>query len=396
MDDKYTIPRELFISVYKKLSYEYKFLGNRTATEKELHIKESTQRDTLDGRKKKGSDEREPHLNAEFVIAVCHKFDLDIEEIYFPKNLDELKTAYNNRIDGGKKSNMEYSIILKETVNRILSKSKNEDVQRLSEDYRYKVLTLPELKNYGILSDDAYMGTFYGYCCNSQYQKLDSFELKISKDREGIVSAALKITCYSQKKLGEDSSLIRVYEGIPIHVKNDLVYIVFNEKGKAGFCIFAFNYIKIKEGGKIFCTNGTLLTLRPSTNRTPIIESFVFMDKPIKKEKLHHVKSFLKLTQNEIIVPCEKIDRLIEENESVRTYLEKRKLSAEREEVYRFSERSFYENGMKEGIDRKIVFEALDALKEISANPNYLEFSAFGEMNKFYSLFLKSLQDEDE
>ena len=274
---------------------------SQTRMAKELGIKLSTIRDTCDTTK--------DNLNANFVIAFCLKYRVvSVEDIYGRdmKEPEELKNEEKSTI----------------------SNEKNFTIFRHSFDCH-------ELK------DPAFMGTFYGYCRNTQYHDtIDSFVLRIGYNTHNELQAELELNTHNRKR--EDVK--KVLYGKPMHLEPNIIYIVCQSNRGDDIFILSYNYFKINSGNKLYCRFGSLMTPCRSTDRYPQMQPFLLLGNPVLQENMDYVSGFLNLTQDKIIVPADKYDAetngLMATNDTVREFFERCKdMHYNKEEYYAFSEK---------------------------------------------------------
>lgn len=294
-------------------------------------------------------------FNAEVVIAFCRHFNFDINYIY-----------YGIESEPAKINNDQYSLF-KHSI----------DCQNLE--------------------DEAFMGTYYGYTYNTMYNVIDNFILNIVKNPNGTCNAIFELESFRRITDKKSDRIKKTLYGKPMHLKPNLVYIVFQANEGDEIYILAFRYFKINYGKRLYCRYGSLITNRRETIRYPQMQSFVFMDEPIKQENMHYVEGFLKLSNDKIIVPAKIFD---DENENVDEQIKNMKKFFEacsdvkfnKEEYYCFSEKVLLALGEFKEIPYDITAATLIALKEKSINPATISYPD----NNLYSKFLSSLCSEED
>ena len=332
-----------FLKVYNGFVTEHNITQAQMA--KMLGVNLSTLRDTIDA--------QSPNLNANIVIAFCMKFKiLDIETVY-AKDVKE----------------PEY---LKEEV----ASKTNFTIFRHSHDCH-------------VLNDEAFMGTFYGYCRNTLYNNLiDDFTLAIYRDSNGTVQAKLALTNHTLRS----EKLVKTLYGKPMHLEPDIIYIILQSDDGDDMFILSYSWFQIRLGGSLYCRYGSLLTPCRETKRYPQMQAFVILDNPISAEKMHYVDGFLRLSQDKIIVPASKFDAeaggLMATDETVQFFFEQcSDLQYNAEPYYCFSEKVLLAMGYAKDMDFDITAATIMTLKENSINPKVIDFPN----NKTYSKFLQKL-----
>ena len=241
------------------------------------------------------------------------------------------------------------------------------------------------------LNDEAFMGSFYGYCRNTQDSGIiDSFRLTIKITTKKNVQAEM-VLYQNSKKSGIAEKLLY---GTPMHLEPNIIYIVFqSDKGDDMF-IMSYNYFKINSGKRLYCRYGSLITPCRATNRYPQLQSFLLLDKEISPENMHYVDGFLSLAQDKIIVP----DYLYEENtgglmatdDQVKEFFTRCKdVNYNKESYYCFSEKVLLALGEANGVDYDTIAATIMRLREKSVNPKVVDFPN----NKTYSKFFANLTD---
>lgn len=316
-------------------------------------------------------------LNAEVVISFCHKFGINVTDIYYPKVKIKEKCEYEKT--------SEYSSAVTSYAESLMS-VKNTDT----------AYTCEESSVCHKLNDKSYFGTFYGYSYNSQYRgQLDSFVLNISEDENKAVRAELELTCYSTDGFNRETTRIKRLSGVPFHIEPDLIYIIFTQTDGNELYVFAYNHILINSGKKIFYRHGALLSTSRGSHIAPQIQSFIFSDKLIQENNLHYVKGILKLVQDSILVPEKAFTELVNTNEFVAECMKRNVLIHRKTEMCSFSENTLFDIGTDEGIDRRTLIEALAALREHSVNSQFFVFPDFGDKSKLYSKLILEIQQPD-
>ena len=241
------------------------------------------------------------------------------------------------------------------------------------------------------LSDESFMGTFYGYCRNTQnYNHIDNFTLTIKMTTKMNVQAELILNTCNQKL----ESTQKILYGTPMHLEPNIIYIIFqSEKGDDMF-VLSYNYFKINSGKKLYCRYGSLMTPCRSTNRYPQLQSFLLLDKPILPENMHYIDGFLNLTQDKIIVPAHlydsETDGLMAKDDNVKAFFTKCKdMHYNKEDYYCFSEKVLLALGEANDIDYDVTAATIMTLKKNSINPKVVDFPN----NKTYSKFFASLTE---
>lgn len=312
---------------------------------KELGIPAGTMNDTL--------NEKKDTLSADFVAAFCEKYrTTDLNYIY----LGEIKGVQKSEND------------------------KNYSLIRHSTDCHE-------------LCDESFMGTFYGYCRNTQHSNLiDDFVLNIKITTTNNIQAELVLNTHNQKS----EATQKILYGTPMHLEPYIIYIVFQSNNGDDMLILSYNWFKINSGKKLYCRYGGLLTPCRDTNRYPQLQSFLLLDHPISPENLHYIDGFLHLTQDKILVPAHlydsEADGLLKTDDNVKSFFEKCKdLHYQKDEYYVFSEKVLLALGEANGVDYDTTAATIMTLKENSLNPKVVDFPN----NKTYSKFFNGLTNND-
>ena len=226
--------KQAFLKKYDevKVKLNLEIDGILSIIEKTTHkrIPKTTAVNTLDKNLK--------NLNADFVIAFCYTFGIDINTIYFGQR------------------NLEIEWI-----------SPTSTVFDHSADCHQ-------------LTDTHFFGKYYGYFFNSQHEGvLDSFILDINESE-----AVLTLQVHVKSGVQGLSIDTREFKGKPMHLERDLVFIVFQQPKGDEFYTFAFNWFKINTDRKLYFRQGALLTQCRSETRYPQIQSFIFLDREIPED----------------------------------------------------------------------------------------------------------------
>lgn len=243
------------------------------------------------------------------------------------------------------------------------------------------------------LDDDAFWGTFYGYCRNTQSDHcIEEFVLKISKEEKKDVQAEFTLYGHNQKS----ESVKKVLTGKPMHLKPNIIFIVLQSENGDDMFIMSYNWFKINAGKRLYCRYGSLTTPCRSTDRYPQQQSFIMLDKPVSPENMHYVDGFLRLSQDKIIVPAGKYDAraggLMATDENVKAFFDRcQDLQYSKEDYYCFSEKVLLAMGEAHGIDYDTTAATIMTLKENSINPKVVDFPN----NKTYSKFFAGLTSNE-
>lgn len=294
-------------------------------------------------------------FNAEVVIAFCRHFDFDINYIY-----------YGVETEPAKINNAQYSL------------------------FKHSVDCME-------LEDEAFMGTYYGYTYNTMHNELDNFTLKIIKTPNGSCNAILELECFKRITDKKTDRIRKTLYGKPMHLKPNLIYIVFQANEGDEIYIMAYRYFKINYGKRLYCRYGSIIVNKRETIRYPQMQSFVFFDEPIKQENLHYINGFLKLSNDKIIVPASIVDNKNDEDDEQTKNMKKffeacNDIKFNKEEYYCFSEKVLLSLGEFKEIPNDIISAALITLKEKSINPVNISYPD----NNLYAKFLSSLCSEEE
>ena len=303
------------------------------------------------------------YCNSDLLISFCHKYGdelgIDINYLYYgeePKNLDLSKPG-----------------------SATILASLGENIQ-----HPY---------DFAELNDPAYMGTFYGYCRNSQYDKIDSFILDIFNDDDGASKAELKMVSASLSPTGNSRKVEKVLYGKPMLLKNTLVHIEFHSAQGNDMYTLDYKWISINSNGKnkrIHCANGALLTINRGIDKYPEQQAFIIVNRPVNPKNMHFIDGYLKLAQDEIIVPAKALTNpengLLNCNESVKEFFKNSpQINILNQEVYCFSEKMLLAAGEANNIDIFTTAKAILYLKEHSINPKKIDHPIIKEYSKFIS-----------
>lgn len=191
------------------------------------------------------------------------------------------------------------------------------------------------------LDDEAFFGTFYGYCRNTQSDHgIEEFVLKITREKRKDPLAEFTLYGHNQKS----ESVKKVLTGKPMHLKPNIIYIVLQSETGDDLFILSYNWFKINAGKKLYCRYGGTVTPCRSTDRYAQMQAFLMVDKPVLPENMHYVDGFLRLSQDKIIVPADRYDAasggLMATDETVREFFGRcQDLRYGKEEYYCFSEK---------------------------------------------------------
>ncbi len=244
------------------------------------------------------------------------------------------------------------------------------------------------------LDDEAFFGTFYGYCRNTQPDHcVEKFVLKISKEGKNDPRAVLTLFGQNQKS----ESVKKILTGKPMHLKPNIIYIVLQSESGDDMFVLSYNWFKINTGKKLYCRYGSLMTPCRSTDRYPQQQSFIMLDKPVSPENMHYVDGFLRLSQDKIIVSADKYDAqaggVMATDKNVKAFFDQCKdLRYSKEEYYSFSEKVLLAMGEAHGIDYDTTAATIMTLKENSINPKVVDFPN----NKTYSKFFAGLTSDEK
>lgn len=244
------------------------------------------------------------------------------------------------------------------------------------------------------LDDEAFLGTFYGYCRNTQPDhRVEKFVLKISKNQNK--DALAEFILYGQDQKSEPVK--KILTGKPMHLRPNIIYIILQSERGDDMFVLSYNWFKINAGKRLYCRYGSLMTPCRSTDRYPQQQSFVMLDKPVSPGKMHFVDGFLRLSQDKIIVPADKYDAqsggVMATDKNVKAFFDQCKdLQYSKEEYYCFSEKVLLAMGEAHGIDYDMTAATVMTLKENSINPKVVDFPN----NKTYSKFFAGLTTNQE
>ncbi|MBR1810972.1 MAG: hypothetical protein IJ766_04890 [Clostridia bacterium] len=305
-----------------------------------VDIKKTTAGESIDSAKH--------NLNADFVIAFCFTYKIDINEIYFQKKIPD-----------------------KEYL------SPSATVFKHSSDFH-------------VLNDKKFFGTYYGYFFSTQYiGEIDSFILTVDETK-----AIFRLRTHVKDR--ETHSLIideRIFEGKPMHLEPHLIYIMFQQDTGDAMYTLAYNWFDINTGKHLFFRQGALLTQYRGETRYPQIQSFIFMDREISDENLSYVAGQLKLCSdaksNYIFIKKTVFDALFmsEAHHNVTSGIERLEYSEKKHECLWFEEDSIRIDLRNEGYDAAEIERIICKLKAVSLNPNAIVFYN----NKDNAQFLLSL-----
>ena len=243
------------------------------------------------------------------------------------------------------------------------------------------------------LDDEAFFGTFYGYCRNTQSEHaIEKFILRITREKNGDVGA--EFTLYGQNQKSE--AIKKILTGKPMHLKPDSIFIVLQSENGDDMFILSYNWFKISNGKKLYCRYGGTITPCRSTSRYTQLQSFLMLDKPVAPKNMHYLEGCLRLVQDRIIVPADKYDAhtggLLATDEKVKMFFEKcRDLRCRREEFYSFSEEVLLAAGGANGIDAHTTAAVIMMLRANSINPKVVDFPN----RKTYSRFFAGLTSSE-
>ena len=244
------------------------------------------------------------------------------------------------------------------------------------------------------LEDEAFLGTFYGYCRNTQAaHSIEHFVLQLS--RNGRKDAEATLTLYGRNQKAE--SIKKVLTGKPMHLKPNIIYIVLQSENGDDMFILSYNWFQIGPGKTLYCRYGGAITPCRSTSRFTQMQSFVMLDKPVTPENMHYLDGYLRFVQDKIIVPAERYDAesggLLATDEQVKSFFSQcRDLHYTKEPHYCFSEKVLLAMGEANGISYDTTAATIMTLRENSINPKVVDFPD----NKIYSKFFAGLTASGE
>ena len=237
------------------------------------------------------------------------------------------------------------------------------------------------------LEDEAFLGTFYGYCRNTQPEHcIEHFVLKLTREKNQ--DAQAEFTLYGKNQKNEP--IKKVLTGKPMHLKPDIIYIVLQSAHGDDMFTLSYNWFKLNPGKKLYCRYGGTITPCRSTSRYTQMQSFMMLDKPVAPEHMHYVDGYLRLVQDKIIVPAEKYDAdsggLMSTDVRVRDFFDQcRDLRYIKDEYYTFSEKVLLAMGEAHGIAYDTTAAAIMALRANSINPKVVEFPNEKTFSKFFA-----------
>ena len=308
--------------------------------------------------KKLFSDENGPYLEPYLIKEICESFKFPFDRIYSAEAIPEEKAA--------------------KIMSDIEKYTSNKNHTNVRHSYDCHELT-----------DPAFMGKFYGYCRNTQYEnEIENFVMTIEPDFSGSTQATLVLAGRNQKS----EAIQKTLYGKPFHLEPYIIQIHFQSDVGDDMFTICYSWFKLNLGKKLYCRYGSLTTPCRSTVRYPQQQAFIMLDKPIPPENMHFVDGFLRLSQDKIIVPADKYDvqagGLMATDENVKAFFDQcNDLLYSKEEYYCFSEKVLLAMGEAHGIDYDTTAAAIMTLKENSINPKVVDFPN----NKTYSKFFAGL-----
>ncbi len=349
-----TEARNRFLGIYKKFQDDTNKSDNKIHEETGVSL--STIRDTiLNG-----------NFNADFVIAFCRTYrDADI--------------------------NTDLNYIFTGVSDDAVTSLVDESGDNLDSEIKKTYTTFRHSRDCHPLKDEAFMGTFYGYCRNTQYNNIiDDFVLTIEKTPKKFMSATLSLNSHNQR----NEATKKLLYGKPMHLEPNIIYIVFQSDAGDDMFIMSYNWFKLNAGKRLYCRYGALMTPCRATNRYPQMQPFIMLDKPVLAENMNYVDGFLNLTQDKIIVPARvfdsETDGLKVKNENVKAFFDKcRDVQYNNDNYYCFSEKVLLALGEANGVDYDTIGATIMTLKENSINPKAVNFPD----NKTYSKFFVGLTE---
>ena len=180
--------KDRFLEAYNKYTESHHISDTHMATL--LGVKASTLRDTL--------NPTSTNLNTNIVLAFCLKFrTLDIEKLF----VEDIKEPEDD---------------LEKISQLNKGTKKNFTIFRHSYDCHE-------------LTDQAFMGNYYGYCRNTQYpNSVEHFVLRIDYNTHNEMQAKIELTSYNQKK----QETKKILYGKPMHLEPNIIYIVLSSPQK--------------------------------------------------------------------------------------------------------------------------------------------------------------------
>ena len=244
------------------------------------------------------------------------------------------------------------------------------------------------------LEDEAFFGTFHGYCRNTQADHwIEHFVLKISK--EGRNDARATFTLHGRSQRGE--SVTKVLTGKPMHLKPYSIYITLQSESGDDMFELQYNWFKISPGKNLYFREGGLITPTRATSRYWQMQTFVMMDKPLASKHMLYLDGAMRMVQDQIIVPAdrynEKTGGLMATNENVKAFFSQcEDLQYSEKDVYCFSEKVLTAMGEAHGIDDAVTAATILTLRANSVNPKVVDYPD----NKLYSKFFAGLTADEE
>ena len=343
-----------FYNQYNKIKNKYNFSDSQLAEILDCSI--STLKDSLNCSK--------PYCNSDLMISFCHKFGeelaIDINYLYYAEESTHDALLKNNQTNS---------------------------------------LNFPHSCDFVELTDKSHTGRFYGYYYSCNYKKIDTFILDIEYNDGVADKAVLYISGNSVSPTGSEVTVKKVLYGKPMLLKPSLVHICLQSKYGNDIFILDYQFLDFRSSRpreQLYCTYGSLLTLKRDITQYPEQKAFLMVNEPISPSNLHFIDGFLKLGQDDIIVPAQALDDLeyglLNCSQSVKSFFEAcPQINIFSQPVYKFSEKMLIAAGQSSSLDNAIIAKTILYLKERSINPRTINYP----VTRFYSKFLSSLRTDE-
>ncbi len=241
------------------------------------------------------------------------------------------------------------------------------------------------------LNDEKYFGTFYGYLYSSKKMNdfLDSFVMEIKREGEKTV-AILKVTYNTVNPGGEKTTGTKTLWGTPVWVEPSVVNITFKENSGT-YYIFSFNYVEYRKR-ELYYRCGAVLTQGRSSDRVPMVQSFVLLTDEARAEYMDLIKGLLLMNDDTFHIPKKALDELAKKEKKVAALRDNLKYIFDYccQEYYVIDENQIL-NSLRNTMPPKDAAEALILMKSRATDANRILFPE----NEYYSEVAKDFTKKD-
>lgn len=269
-------------------------------------------------------------------------------------------------------------------VSEILEPSKNEDMKIVKE--HPLVAALNREGKFHALTNEKYRGDYTGYIVGPTPNDEKIGVININFEMvDGKMEATLtrKHPYYEPTNENMEEGIYTM-KGIPLC--SDLykmIFIVFsNDMGDCQFLFFGYEDYRAKRG--MVYRQGLSITGEAPTRPNLVAQNFLLFKKGIPKSKEKYIPGLLSLPQNTFCVAKEEVDKLVEEHEEVKEFMNayRNELEDDGFMVYPISEDSFLKKARPK-ISQDKMIQALLLLKSALDVPQKTYYQADTKYSSF-------------